>query len=92
MRECVKSMKRVKMACPITGGKCLECPVYRGRHFYLCFTKDEESLEAIREIRNKHRLELEQADGTFGIADFFNIPDSPTWLHNIEDVFFHNKE
>ncbi len=85
-------MRRVKMACPITGGMCLECPVYRGRHFNLCFSKDEESKEALREILIRRRLEQENADGTFGIADFFNIPDSPTWLHNIEDVFFHKKE
>jgi len=84
-------MKTVKMACPITGGMCLECPVYRGRHFNLCFSKDEESRAALREIWMKRRMEQENADGTFGIADFFNIPESPTWLHNIEDVFFPKK-
>ena len=84
-------MKTVKMACPITGGMCLECAVYRGRHFYLCFSKDEESKEALREIWAKRKLE-QNPDGTWGIADFFNIPDSPTWLHDIEDVFFHNNK
>ena len=92
MRGEFKKMKKMMM-CPITGGMCLECPIYRGRHFHLCFSKDEESREAFKEIWIKRRLEQENADGTYGIADFFNIPDSPTWLHNIEDVFFQkNKE
>jgi hypothetical protein len=83
-------MKMVKAACPITGRMCLECAIYRGRHFYLCFEKDEESKQVLRDIWAQHRLE-ENPDGTYGIAEFFNMPDSPTWLHNIEDVFFPKK-
>jgi YHS domain-containing protein len=27
------------MICPFSGELCRECPVYRGRHYYLCFSK-----------------------------------------------------
>jgi hypothetical protein len=30
-------MAKVSMVCPFSGVLCKDCPVYRGRHFYLCF-------------------------------------------------------
>jgi hypothetical protein len=27
------------MLCPFSGKLCWECPLYRGRHYYLCFSK-----------------------------------------------------
>jgi len=30
-------MAKIKMLCPFSGKLCEECPVYRGRHYYLCF-------------------------------------------------------
>jgi hypothetical protein len=27
------------MLCPFSGKLCRECPLYRGRHYYLCFSK-----------------------------------------------------
>lgn len=30
-------MAKTKMICPFSGKQCRECPVYRGRHYYLCF-------------------------------------------------------
>jgi hypothetical protein len=27
------------MMCPFSGALCKECPIYRGRHYYLCFCK-----------------------------------------------------
>jgi hypothetical protein len=30
-------MAKTKMLCPFSGELCRDCPVYRGRHFYLCF-------------------------------------------------------
>jgi hypothetical protein len=32
-------MAKVMMICPFSGVACKDCPVYRGRHFYLCFNK-----------------------------------------------------
>ena len=32
-------MAKEDMICPFSGGLCRECPIYRGRHYYLCFSK-----------------------------------------------------
>jgi len=33
-------MAKEKMICPFSGELCKECPLYRGRHYYLCFSRD----------------------------------------------------
>jgi hypothetical protein len=33
-------MAKEKMLCPFSGKLCKECPLYRGRHYYLCFSKN----------------------------------------------------
>ena len=30
-------MAKVSMKCPFSGVLCKDCPIYRGRHYYLCF-------------------------------------------------------
>lgn len=30
-------MAKRRMLCPFSGELCKDCPVYRGRHYYLCF-------------------------------------------------------
>jgi hypothetical protein len=32
-------MAKRKMLCPFSGGLCKDCPLYRGRHYYLCFNE-----------------------------------------------------
>ena len=32
-------MAKEKMICPFSGKLCRECPIYRGRHYFLCFNK-----------------------------------------------------
>ena len=32
-------MAKAEMICPFSGKLCKECAVYRGRHYYLCFSK-----------------------------------------------------
>lgn len=32
-------MAKEDMLCPFSGQLCRECPLYRGRHYYLCFSK-----------------------------------------------------
>ena len=32
-------MAKENMICPFSGKLCRECPIYRGRHYYLCFSK-----------------------------------------------------
>jgi hypothetical protein len=33
-------MAKKRMLCPFSGKLCKECPLYRGRHYYLCFCKE----------------------------------------------------
>jgi len=71
-------MAKIKMLCPFSGELCRECPQYRGRHYYLCFS-------------NKYRGHLAGAEKQKGTDDRsgasghkFEIPPplkpSPTWL------------
>jgi hypothetical protein len=30
-------MAKAKMICPFSGKACKDCPIYRGRHYFLCF-------------------------------------------------------
>jgi hypothetical protein len=32
-------MAKTRMICPFSGEPCKECPIYRGRHYHLCFCK-----------------------------------------------------
>ncbi len=31
-------MAKHKILCPISGTACVECAIYRGRHYYLCYS------------------------------------------------------
>lgn len=33
-------MSKIKMLCPFSGKFCEDCPIYRGRHYYLCFCEN----------------------------------------------------
>lgn len=46
-------MKKAKMPCPFTGGRCVECSLYRGRHYNLCFSEHFQNIKNKRSI-NKH--------------------------------------
>ena len=30
-------MAKAKMICPFSGTICKDCPIYRGRHYFLCY-------------------------------------------------------
>jgi hypothetical protein len=32
-------MAKKRMLCPFSGRLCKDCPLYRGRHYYLCFNE-----------------------------------------------------
>jgi hypothetical protein len=82
-------MAKVKMTCPISKGVCTECPIYRGRHFYMCFSKEYygTSLGAkqIDELKSKYNK------GNDGVQDKkFGMPDgmqqSSKWISNVEEL------
>ena len=33
-------MSMIKMLCPFSGKLCEDCPIYRGRHYYLCYCEN----------------------------------------------------
>jgi|GEM_PF-314663 len=81
-------MAKVKMTCPISKGVCTECAIYRGRHFFLCFSKEYHgaSLGAnqIDELKAQYRKDNKVQDEKFGMPD--GIQTSPKWIQNVEDI------
>ena len=50
-------MAKVNMMCPFSEVLCKDCPVYRGRHYYLCFCEKYRGClpEAIKDLpMSKH--------------------------------------
>jgi len=58
-------MAKEDMLCPFTGKLCGECPLYRGRHYYLCFCKSYrghlEKPEGVTRVSNPGTSEVEPA-------------------------------
>ena len=59
-------MAKTRMICPFTKKVCKECPLYRGRHYYLCFNpryrghlneSDQASAEVNTSISTPGRVE-----------------------------------
>jgi 4-aminobutyrate aminotransferase-like enzyme len=83
-------MAKVKMICPITKGVCTECPIYRGRHFYLCFAKAYHGVslgaEQIDELKAHYKSKgnNNDQDKTFGMPD--DIQKSSLWIQDVEEL------
>lgn len=79
-------MSKVAMICPFSNKTCVECAVYRGRHFYLCFAKAY--CESGRDMTQQSRTELWKAHGneeeTF--KRLTGSPASPAVISNVEDL------
>lgn len=75
-------MAKEKMLCPFSGKLCKECPLYRGRHYYLCFNKSyrghlENTDEAAAE--NKPGEPVWEPDEMPSAVDPFNRPMPDIW-------------
>ena len=82
-------MAKVKMVCPITKGPCVECAIYRGRHFCMCFSKEYQGAslgaEQIDELKVQYKAEHDYAkDKKFGIPD--GMKKSLKWINNVEEL------
>jgi hypothetical protein len=82
-------MARLKMTCPISKGACVECAIYRGRHFYMCFSKEYHGVslgaEQIDELKAQYKSkDNNDHDKKFGMPD--DIQKSSKWIHNVEDI------
>jgi hypothetical protein len=82
-------MTKVKMVCPISKGVCVECAIYRGRHFYMCFSKEYHGVslgaEQIDELKAQYKsTDNNGHDEKFGMPD--DIQKSSQWIHNVEEL------
>ncbi|HNS13716.1 MAG TPA: hypothetical protein PKM08_00150 [Syntrophorhabdaceae bacterium] len=82
-------MAKVKMICPITKGLCIECAIYRGRHFCMCFSREYQGAslgaEQIEELKARYRVEHDHAkDEKFGMPE--DIQKSSKWISNVEEL------
>ena len=78
--------------CPVSGGVCIDCSLYIGRHYFTCLSKDEASKEVVDGMIEKKRQYVEEHDdGRFGLSEFDNAPKTGSWYHNIEDVYLRGE-
>ena len=82
-------MAKVKMVCPISKGVCVECAIYRGRHFYMCFSKEYQGVslgvEQIDELKAQYKSKDNNGhDSKFGMPA--DTQQSSRWIHNVEDL------
>jgi hypothetical protein len=57
-------MAKEDMLCPFSGKLCRECSLYRGRHYYLCFSK-------------KYRGHLEKSEGATRVTNASGFEAKP---------------
>jgi hypothetical protein len=68
-------MAKHKILCPISGTACIECGIYRGRHYYLCYSQnyrgtsfDPERISELKAIEMKT-----SKDKTFGMPERIEV-------------------
>lgn len=61
------------MMCPFSGKLCRECPIYRGRHYYLCFNMQYRGhITGIYSDTKKNT----SADPEDKIKEFIQVPEN----------------
>lgn len=68
-------MAKHKILCPISRTACIECAIYRGRHYYLCYSQnykgtsfDPDRIEELKAAETK-----ENNDATFGMPEKIEV-------------------
>lgn len=90
-------MAKLKMLCPISKTACIDCPIYRGRHFYLCFSNGyqkaslEEDIKAqIKELKSSLLEKKEKEELIFQVPDEILKSDLKR-IHNVEEVILEKE-
>jgi hypothetical protein len=79
-------MAKTNMICPFSGELCVECPQYRGRHYYLCFAKKYRGYLGEKKDNSIQAKLHSEPDETHRITADYRLPippplkPSPTWL------------
>jgi hypothetical protein len=79
-------MGKISMMCPFSNKVCMECVVYRGRHFYLCSGKGDRGYK--RDMSQYSSIELRKAHGKEDKV-FKKLMDTPSrqrMISNVEDL------
>jgi hypothetical protein len=71
-------MAKKDMLCPFSGDLCKECPQYRGRHYYLCFSSKYRGYLASEEKPTGTIVQSRTPGKRFEIPA--PLKPSPTWL------------
>jgi hypothetical protein len=68
-------MAKARMICPFSGQVCKDCPVYRGRHYYLCFCQKYRGClpEAIKDLP----MSKKSSNGKFEMPSLPTIKKDP---------------
>jgi len=78
-------MAKHKILCPISGSPCIECAIYRGRHYYLCYSQNYKGTsfdpERVRELKASEAKE--NNDKTFGMPETIEV--SSQCIKNVEE-------
>ena len=83
-------MAKAKMVCPFSGGRCVECALFRGRHQFLCFSKYyNEHQEDLEDLWNQRRAKASD-NGNFGMPD--EVPQSSHWISDVEEFLERREE
>jgi len=78
-------MAKHKILCPISGSPCIECAIYRGRHYYLCYSRNYKGTsfdpERVRELKAAEAKE--NNDKTFGMPQIIEVGSQ--CIKNVEE-------
>jgi hypothetical protein len=69
---------KIDMLCPFSNKLCQECPLYRGRHYYLCFHTKYRGYLGEKEKGSDKKIRTRKADQKFEMPS--QLPPSPKWL------------
>ncbi len=78
-------MAKHKILCPISKTACIECAVYRGRHYYLCYSQNYKGTsfdpDRMEELKTAERKK--NNDKTFGMPEKIEV--GPQCINNVEE-------
>ena len=76
-------MAKVKSICPFSGRRCVGCPLFRGRHCGMGFSKLYHEHTEMEVLRSQRRA-TESGNGDFGMPD--TIPVCSSWISDVEEL------
>lgn len=80
-----QSMAKAKMYCPISHGVCVECSIYRGRHYYLCYApKYREKVIEMEKLKEMLPGQNAKEDMMFGMPEVVELGSH--CIKNVEEI------